>query len=57
MDSVTDFLAMGRYGAYVWSSYALAVLVMAGLWLSTVARLRKNEALLREIEQGQGRQG
>ncbi len=55
MDSVTDFLAMGRYGAYVWSSYALAVLVMAGLWLSTVARLRKNEALLREIEQGQGR--
>ena len=57
MDSVTDFLAMGRYGAYVWPSYALAVVVMAGLWLSTVARLRKNETLLKDIEQNQRRQG
>lgn len=57
MDSVTDFLAMGRYGAYVWPSYALAVVVMAGLWLSTVARLRKNEALLKDIELSQRGQG
>ena len=57
MDSVTDFLAMGRYGAYVWPSYALALVVMAGLWLSTVARLRKNETLLKDIEHNQRRQG
>lgn len=46
MDALTEFFAMGRYGHYVWPSYGLAALVMGWLWLSTLRRLRKNQAAL-----------
>ncbi len=33
--SISDFWAMGNYGFYVWLSYGVSFLVMAGLiWLS-----------------------
>ncbi|WP_343561036.1 heme exporter protein CcmD [Kiloniella sp. b19] len=50
MESLTEFLAMDRYGAYVWPSYLLATLIMSGLWLSTRARLKRNETELRQLE-------
>jgi heme exporter protein D len=30
-DSWADFLAMGKHGVYVWSSYGLTFFVIAGL--------------------------
>ena len=30
-DSLADFLAMGKHGVYVWSSYSLTFFVIAGL--------------------------
>jgi heme exporter protein D len=45
---VTDFLAMGGHGAYVWSAYGitLAVLII-NAWL---ARAKRKSALLRARE-------
>ena len=52
-DSFTDFLAMGRHGAYVWSSYGLGVALLAWnaplpalarrRYLKTLARRRRRE--------------
>ena len=33
---MSEFFAMGGYALYVWSSYGLAVLVLAGLFASTI---------------------
>jgi len=38
-----EFLAMGGYGAYVWSSYALAFIVLVANWV--LARRRHNRVL------------
>jgi heme exporter protein D len=35
-----DFLAMGGYALWVWSAYALTVIVMAGNVLAASGRLR-----------------
>jgi len=45
--SISDFLHMGGYALYVWSSYGLALLVLGGNLF--VAR-RKRSKLLREIQ-------
>jgi heme exporter protein CcmD len=36
-----DFLAMGGYALWVWSAYALTVIVMAGNVLAASGRLRR----------------
>jgi heme exporter protein D len=42
---MTDFLAMGGYGAFVWPSYALALLVLGlNAWLPW----RRHRALQRQ---------
>lgn len=53
--AVTEFLAMGGHGAYVWSAYGVSALALAfaGIWplaamRSTVRRLRRNHAAARE---------
>ena len=44
---MTDFLAMGGYGAFVWPCYALVLGGMAGLaWLS----FRKQRRLAQEAQ-------
>ncbi len=58
MDALRDFLAMGGYGAYVWSAWGLTFLVLGGLfgwtlWLAQ-RRQRELEALERRLSQGQG---
>ncbi len=52
LDSVKAFFAMGGYGAFVWSAYAITfVVLMANLLLTAsshkrlVARLRRERAL------------
>ena len=36
-----EFLAMGKYGAYVWSSFSLTVFVMIACVVQTRSRHRK----------------
>ncbi|MFN3920560.1 MAG: heme exporter protein CcmD [Methylohalobius sp.] len=43
----SEFLAMGGYGAYVWSAYGLAAAVL--LWNLIVA-WRKQRLLVRELK-------
>ena len=43
---MTDFLAMGGYGAYVWASYALFFLVLIADALAPVLRRRRTLAVL-----------
>jgi len=38
---VSEFLAMGGYGAFVWSVYLLAAIVMGGLALASWRRQRQ----------------
>lgn len=44
--SLSEFLHMGGYAAYVWSSYGLAFVVLVGNFLAARRRRRK---LIREI--------
>lgn len=51
-DSIGAFLAMGGYGGFVWPALGIAVLVLAGLWLQSLAALRaarKQEALVSRL--------
>lgn len=40
---MSEFFAMGGYGAYVWSAYSLACIVLVANWL--IARRRHNQVL------------
>lgn len=44
------FLSMGGDGIYVWPAYGLAALVMIGLVVASLYRLRRTEAALRVLE-------
>ena len=52
MSDLSTYLAMGGHGAYVWSAYSLAVLVLVGLLVWTLRSLWAREAELRQIEAG-----
>ena len=47
---MTEFLQMGGYGAFIWSAYGLAVLVMGGLVVATLRSLRSQERQLAALE-------
>ena len=47
-----DFLAMGGYAVYVWSSYALTLVVLIGNW---VFPLRRRRQLIGELERRERR--
>ncbi len=44
MGSIGEFLAMGGHGAYVWSAYAIAVVVIGALILASRRALKAREA-------------
>ncbi len=46
MDSVSDFLAMGGYAAYVWPAFGVALAVLVGLLVASLRSLRANQAAL-----------
>lgn len=49
---MADFFHMGGYAIYVWSSYGLALLVLAGLLMISLTGLRRKERMLASLEQG-----
>ena len=46
MEPVSDFLAMGGYGGFVWPAFGVTALVMVWLLVASLRRLRANERLL-----------
>ena len=46
---LSEFLAMGGYAAYVWPAFAIAVVLMVGLFLESLRAARHSEALLEEL--------
>ena len=41
---MAEFLDMGGYGAYIWSVYGLAAVIMIALFWHSVQKWRQNEA-------------
>ncbi len=54
MGSLSDLIAMGGYGAYVWPAYLVAAAVMIGLAIDSRRRIKRNEALLSALEASRG---
>jgi heme exporter protein D len=46
---VTDFLAMGGYGAYVWSAYGFAAAVLIALLVQSWRSARRREAEFEQV--------
>ncbi len=59
-ESVSAFLDMGGYAAFVWPSFAITAVVLVGLLVGSLRWLRSNEAALdalqaeRDPERGAG---
>lgn len=51
---MTEFFQMGGYGAYVWSAYALAGLLMIVVFVLSWASWRRNEKTLAALKSVQG---
>ncbi|MDE2024362.1 MAG: heme exporter protein CcmD [Gammaproteobacteria bacterium] len=49
MSSWHEFLTMGGYGAYVWPSYALVLVVMV---INAILPGRRQRALLKQLRRG-----
>jgi heme exporter protein D len=47
---MNEFLAMGGYAAYVWPAYGVALVILAGLWISSVRELRARETEIEAVE-------
>ncbi len=54
MGSLSDLIAMGGYGVYVWPAYLVAAVVMIGLVIDSRRRIARNEALLSALEASRG---
>ncbi|MCW8836053.1 MAG: heme exporter protein CcmD [Rhodospirillales bacterium] len=50
MDSITTFLNMGGYAAYIWPSYGIVAAVLVGLLFASLRGLRSEEATLKALE-------
>ncbi len=55
MSALTEFLHMGGYAPYVWSSYGLAAVVLIANFLGPLYRERRlRRALARRARRGRG---
>lgn len=54
-DSFTDFIAMGGYGLYVWLSFFLSFVVLAGVALETLVAKRQLMNKSRQLQKRQQR--
>jgi heme exporter protein CcmD len=52
MEKLTEVLAMGGYGIYVWPAFLLAALTMAGMAVCSLRSLRKAQKALAELQPG-----
>ena len=47
--SLSDYLAMGGYAAYVWSAFGIAVALLVGLFVQSRHAARRREAELAQL--------
>ena len=50
MSGLSEFLAMGGYGSFIWSCYAVALLVLGGFLVTSLRDLKIRERRLRQLE-------
>lgn len=50
MEKLTEVLAMGGYGIYVWPSFTLAAVVMAGLLIGSLRAAKRAGRMLALIQ-------
>ncbi len=46
MEAIAEFFAMGGHGAFVWSAFAVAAVVMVALLVASLRQARANQAAL-----------
>ncbi|WP_027135270.1 heme exporter protein CcmD [Geminicoccus roseus] len=46
---MSEFLRMSGYAVYVWPAFGFTILVLGGLWLLSLRRMRAKEAELEEL--------
>lgn len=51
---MTEFLDMGRYAPYVWSSYGFAALVIGALFWHSLAMMRRSERAVEQLRAARG---
>ncbi|UUX51448.1 heme exporter protein CcmD [Nisaea acidiphila] len=51
---IQDFLEMGGYATYVWSSYAVVLVVLVGMLIASVSAMRARERELNALEERVG---
>ena len=49
MDDIAGFLAMGGYGQFVWPAYGVAAIILVGLLVASIVRLRREERVLEAL--------
>jgi len=52
---MSEFLDMGGYAAFVWSSYAVATIVLCGLLVLSLKSMREREALVETLRKQRSR--
>ena len=52
MTTISEFLDMGGYGAFIWSAYSITAAVLLFLVIFSVRRLRQIENDLKPLEEG-----
>ena len=50
MTSVSSFLEMGGYGAFVWPAFGLTAVILLALLIASLLRLRSNQRALARLE-------
>ena len=54
MSELAGFFAMGGYGAFIWPSFGVTLVVLVLVWVESNRRLKRNERALAEMEKSLG---
>ncbi len=54
MDGLIALPELGRHGVFVWSAFALTVVVLVGLFAASVRALKSRETLLARLNAARG---
>jgi len=49
MEQITEFLAMGGHGAYIWSAYGITTIVLLAVLGVSIRHMRGQEYLLQQL--------
>lgn len=50
MQTMSEFLAMGGYGAFIWSAYGITAALLIGLVVASLKELRARQAEVAALE-------